>query len=114
MRFAIFTGVIGGTLALVGCTSTQEIRIKSPVATYTSAKTILALEECLMDDVRAEYTMWGPGRQVRGEGRTAIEWGHGLNVRLLVTLTQGPPTKVEVRVSKTYPEALKRVVAACI
>ncbi len=95
-----------------GCNTTiREIRDHPPRATYLSAKSMPALEQCLADTLS-----WiGSPSIIRGDTVTSIALGSGGSTAVLVTLhpvKQG--TEVQVRQILTYGTRVKNNVQGCV
>ena len=106
MKAAI--AILAGT-ALAGCATTAQMQAKAPDATFTSSKSIPALEECL-----AMSLSWlGNPSIIRGPERTVLAYGNP-NPALTLAIVGSEPASVEVRASLTVGGRVRRNVEACL
>lgn len=103
--------MIAGALLLSGCTTMTELRSLEPRATYSSTRSLPALEQCI-----AEGLSWAARPTiVRGEKDTSITFGASV-VAVMVTLR---PTEAgtEVKVMQAgmgYGKRVRRSVERCL
>jgi len=80
-------------LALSGCATASSLDGQAPRLAYDSAKSPAQLEEC----IALALSSAGTPNTIRGEQRRIMSYEDGGVVSWTVTISDGPPSRVEMR-----------------